>query len=51
MAHGIILMMGGADAFSVGANAPDEAVEFLNFLMSKENQEAYVKAFSALPAR
>ena len=43
-------MMGGADAFSVGANAPDEAVEFLNFLMSKENQEAYVKAFSALPA-
>ncbi|WP_137655748.1 ABC transporter substrate-binding protein [Bifidobacterium moukalabense] len=43
-------MMGGADAFSVGANAPDEAVEFLNFLMNKENQEAYVKAFSALPA-
>ncbi len=43
-------MMGGADAFSVGAKAPDEAVEFVNFLMSKENQETYVKAFSALPA-
>lgn len=43
-------MMGGADAFSVGEWAPNEAVDFLNFLMNKENQEAYVKAFSALPA-
>ncbi len=41
--------MGGADAFAV-PNAPDEAVEFVNFLVSKENQETYVTAFSALPA-
>lgn len=44
-------LMGGADSFSVGNWAPKkEAGEFLNFLMTKENQEAWVKAFSAPPA-
>ncbi|MCI1983156.1 MAG: extracellular solute-binding protein [Bifidobacteriaceae bacterium] len=44
-------LMGGADSFSVYKTAPKkEAGEFLNFLMTKENQEAWVKAFSAPPA-
>ena len=43
-------MMGGAVCFSVSANAPDEAVEFVNTIMSEKNQKAYVKAFGALPA-
>jgi raffinose/stachyose/melibiose transport system substrate-binding protein len=44
-------LMGGADSFSVGTWAPKkEAGEFLNFLMSTENQKAWVKAFSAPPS-
>lgn len=33
-------VLGGGDGFAVGANAPDEAVEFLEFLTSVENQRA-----------
>ena len=33
-------VLGGGDGFAVGANAPDEAVEFLRFLTSAENQRA-----------
>lgn len=31
-------VLGGGDGFAVGANAPDEAVDFLRFLTSQENQ-------------
>jgi raffinose/stachyose/melibiose transport system substrate-binding protein len=33
-------VMGGGDGFAVGANAPDETIEFLKFLTSAENQRA-----------
>jgi raffinose/stachyose/melibiose transport system substrate-binding protein len=33
-------VLGGGDGFAVGANAPDEAVEFLRFLTSAQNQRA-----------
>jgi raffinose/stachyose/melibiose transport system substrate-binding protein len=33
-------VLGGGDGIAVGANAPDEAVEFLQFLTSAENQLA-----------
>jgi raffinose/stachyose/melibiose transport system substrate-binding protein len=33
-------VLGGGDGFAVGANAPDEAVDFLRFLTSQENQVA-----------
>ncbi|MBI5960476.1 MAG: extracellular solute-binding protein [Chloroflexi bacterium] len=35
-------VLGGGDGFSVGANAPDEAVDFLKFLTNVENQTALV---------
>ncbi len=43
-------MMGGVDGFSCSAQAPAECAEFLNFIMSKESQEAYATAFHTLPA-
>ena len=44
-------MMGGVDGYSCSAQAPAEACgKFLNFFMSKENQEAYAEAFVTLPA-
>ncbi|MCI1935065.1 MAG: extracellular solute-binding protein [Bifidobacteriaceae bacterium] len=44
-------LMGGADSFSCGAWAPKKVCgEFLDFLLTKDNQEAWVKAFSAPPA-
>ena len=33
-------VLGGGDGFAVGANAPDETVEFLRFLTNAENQAA-----------
>ena len=33
-------VLGGGDGIAVGANAPDEAVEFLQFITSAENQRA-----------
>jgi raffinose/stachyose/melibiose transport system substrate-binding protein len=33
-------VLGGGDGFAVGANAPDETVEFLRFLTSEESQRA-----------
>lgn len=33
-------VMGGGDGFAVGANAPDETIDFLRFLTSAENQRA-----------
>ncbi|WP_418968736.1 ABC transporter substrate-binding protein [Alloscardovia omnicolens] len=43
-------IMGGADAMSVSESAPDEAVDFLNFIAQKEYQEKYAQAFSTIPA-
>ncbi len=43
-------MMGGVDGYSCWVNAPAECVDFLNFMVEKENQEAYAEAFVTLPA-
>ncbi|MBA8817274.1 ABC-type glycerol-3-phosphate transport system substrate-binding protein [Microbacterium halimionae] len=43
-------MMGGADGYSCYVDAPAECVNFLNFLASKEQQEAYADAFQTLPS-
>ena len=43
-------IMGGTDAMAVGESAPDEAVDFLNFIAQKEYQEKYAQAFSTIPA-
>ena len=43
-------IMGGSDGMAVGAWAPEEAVDFLNFVSEKEWQEKYAEAFSTIPA-
>jgi raffinose/stachyose/melibiose transport system substrate-binding protein len=44
-------MMGGIDGFSCSAKAPKkECTEFLNYTTTKSVQEAYYKAFNAIPA-
>lgn len=43
-------VMAGADAMAVGSWAPKEAVDFLNFISTKEWQEKYATAFSTIPA-
>jgi len=43
-------MMGGSDGFACLKNAPAACVQFLNFIASKANQEAYATAFKTLPA-
>jgi raffinose/stachyose/melibiose transport system substrate-binding protein len=42
-------IMGGSDAYSLTKNAPKEALEFLEFLVTKDQQEAYAKAFQSIP--
>jgi raffinose/stachyose/melibiose transport system substrate-binding protein len=42
-------MMGGLDGYSCAANAPDECVDFLNFIASPEQQTAYYEAFQSPP--
>jgi raffinose/stachyose/melibiose transport system substrate-binding protein len=42
-------IMGGNTAFSLSKNAPKEAWEYLEFLLTKDQQEAYAKAFQAIP--
>ncbi|MFZ8307881.1 extracellular solute-binding protein, partial [Staphylococcus aureus] len=37
-------MMGGVDGYSCWVNAPAQCTDFLNFLVNKENQEAYATA-------
>lgn len=37
-------------AWAVGEWAPEEAVDFLNFVSEKEWQEKYAEAFSTIPA-
>jgi multiple sugar transport system substrate-binding protein/raffinose/stachyose/melibiose transport system substrate-binding protein len=43
-------MMGGVDGFSCWVDAPKECVDFLDFMVEQENQEAYADAFQTLPA-
>jgi raffinose/stachyose/melibiose transport system substrate-binding protein len=43
-------MMGGVDGYSCWVNAPDACVDFLNFIVEQQNQEAYAEAFQTLPA-
>ncbi|HTJ71750.1 MAG TPA: extracellular solute-binding protein [Actinospica sp.] len=42
-------LMGGNDAYSLSKNAPKEAFGFLEFMLTKDQQEAYAKALQAIP--
>ena len=42
-------MMGGIDGYSLSPNAPKEAFEFLEFLLTTPQQQAYATAFITLP--
>jgi raffinose/stachyose/melibiose transport system substrate-binding protein len=42
-------IMGGSGGYSLSKNAPKEAFEFLEYLVTKEQQEAYAKAFITIP--
>ncbi|MHA7987487.1 ABC transporter substrate-binding protein [Rathayibacter sp. CAU 1779] len=42
-------LLGGIDGYSVSKNAPKEATDFLEFLVTKEQQEAYATAFDSIP--
>jgi len=42
-------IMGGADGYSCSAEAPKECSDFLNYLVTKDVQTAYYKAFNSLP--
>ncbi|MDA8437732.1 MAG: extracellular solute-binding protein [Propionibacterium sp.] len=43
-------MLGGSDGYACSKNAPAECVDFLNFIVNKQNQENYATAFQTLPA-
>ncbi|MFF0789246.1 ABC transporter substrate-binding protein [Streptomyces spiralis] len=42
-------IMGGLDGYSLSKNAPKQALEFLEWLVTKDQQEAYSKAFFTIP--
>jgi raffinose/stachyose/melibiose transport system substrate-binding protein len=42
-------MMGGIDGYSVSPNAPKQAFEFLEYLVTTPEQKAYATAFITLP--
>lgn len=42
-------IMGGADGYSCAADAPDACSKFLNYILTKDVQQGYYKAFQALP--
>ena len=42
-------IMGGNDAFSLSKKAPKEALQFLEFLATKDQQTAYAAAFKSIP--
>ncbi|HZP53300.1 extracellular solute-binding protein [Actinocrinis sp.] len=42
-------IVGGNTAFSLSKNAPKEAFQYLEFLLTKDQQEAYAKAFQSIP--
>lgn len=43
-------LMGAATGFSVNPEAPQAAVDFVNYMAEKTNQEEYATAFSTIPA-
>jgi len=42
-------IMGGNSAYSLSKKAPKEAFGFLEFMLTKDQQEAYSKAFQSIP--
>ncbi len=42
-------VFGGGNGFAVGKNAPDEAIDFLKFITSPENNAAEVGVFGSVP--
>jgi len=42
-------IMGGADGYSCSKQAPKECADFLNYLVSKDVQEAFYRGFNSLP--
>ncbi|MFD6533942.1 ABC transporter substrate-binding protein [Streptomyces sp. NPDC060184] len=42
-------IMGGAGGYSLSRNAPKEALSFLQFVVTKEQQESYAQAFDTVP--
>lgn len=42
-------VLGGGNGFGIGKNAPPEAVDFVKFLTSADNERSYAKAGAALP--
>ncbi|AGL16692.1 ABC transporter substrate-binding protein [Actinoplanes sp. N902-109] len=42
-------VMGGSDGYSCSKDAPKECADFLNWLLTKDVQEAYYKAYNSLP--
>ncbi len=42
-------IMGGSSGYSLSKNAPKEAFGFLEFLVTKDQQEAYANAFETIP--
>lgn len=42
-------IMGGLDGYSLSKNAPKEAQNFLEFIVTEEQQKAYTKAFYVIP--
>lgn len=42
-------LLGGIDGYSVSKNAPKEATQFLEFLLTTDQQKAYATAFDSIP--
>jgi raffinose/stachyose/melibiose transport system substrate-binding protein len=42
-------VLGGGDGFAVGANAPDETIDFLRFILSEENQRSMAEQALVVP--
>jgi raffinose/stachyose/melibiose transport system substrate-binding protein len=42
-------VMGGADGYSCSADAPKACTDFLNYILTKDVQQGFYKAFQALP--
>jgi len=42
-------ILGGIDGYSCSVNAPEECVDFLNFVATADQQSLYYKAFNTLP--
>ncbi|WP_051171942.1 extracellular solute-binding protein [Microbacterium indicum] len=43
-------LMGGVDGFACAASAPPACADFLNFLATQDQQEAYAEAYQTIPA-